>query len=90
MARGKAHLKLPDGSVMYARTDLHGYGIIHEGEEFVAREMWANGNGLLRGGRKLRVRVVKTQRVTRRHHVLTVEVVEDLTPEDGEQGELFQ
>jgi hypothetical protein len=88
-ARGTVHLRLPGGARMLARTDLTGNGIVYEGTEFVARELWPNEDRLIRDGRKLRVRVKAVERVSRSYHVLDVEVLEDLTPERAEPGELF-
>lgn len=51
--------------------------------------MWPNESRLMRGGRKLRVRVVRVEKVHRSYHRLHVEVLQDLTPEETGQGELF-
>ena len=94
-ARSKVYVRLPEGyahrrgDTFLARTDLTGHGIVREGEEFTAREMWPMGDRLMKGGRKMRVRVVRVERVTRGWHILHVEVLKDLTPPPVKQGELF-
>lgn len=91
MARTTAHLRLPNGSGFFARTDLHGHGNIGEGEEFIASERWGFGNcPVMRGGRRLRVRVSRVERLNGRHHVLHVEVLQDLTPPRVVRGKLFE
>lgn len=83
-ARGKVHLLLPDGTRMLARTDLTGHGVVSAGTEFLARELWTTGhNRVMKGGRRLRVVVVEVERVHRSYHILRVEIVKDLTPEES-------
>jgi hypothetical protein len=91
MARTHVHLVLPDGASFHAQTDLHGHGIVHAGEEFIARECWSFGSGtrLMKGGRKLHVRVKEVERRGRSYHLIHVEVLQDSTPERTSQVELF-
>lgn len=89
MARGEVFIVLPTGESFPARTDLAGHGAVGDGEEFLARETWANGQGLKRGGRRLRVRVARVEKVHNSYHRLHVEVLQDLTPPPQRQGDLF-
>ncbi len=82
MARTQVFLDLAGvGAVGLWKTDLAGPGPVRVGEEFTAREMEDVGRPRLKqGGRRLRVRVVRVQRVNLSYHVLVVEILTDVTP----------
>lgn len=85
MARGNVLLILPGRKEPRPwgwKTDLKGYGSVHVGEEFTARETLCNK--LMKGGMKLKVRVVAIE-----GHYLRVEILQDLTAARTKTTELF-
>jgi hypothetical protein len=90
MARGEAFFKLPDEEVVNLwRIDPPGRRAISEGDEVTIRELRQYGrNHLVKGGRRLRVRVVSIDRADALH-ACHVEILADLSPPPARQGELF-
>jgi len=81
MARTNVFIE-DNGKVRLWRTDLHGHGDVTEGEKFVIRELEQYGSGgLVKDGIKRRVRVHTVRRESSNFHVLSVDVLDDMTPE---------
>ena len=89
-ARSEVFIEGDRGDVRLWKTDLTGHGDVAEGDEFVIRQVEQFGKPrLVKGGIKRRVRVRSVRRESRSYHVLSVDVVEDLTPQLHQQRDLF-
>jgi hypothetical protein len=90
MARGEVFIEDERGSIRAWRTDLTGHGNVRIGEEFTVRELGQFGcGGLVKCGRKLRVRVVSIDAKGRSFNVLKVKILQDMTPCPLQQDTLF-